>query len=295
MIKRQFGSGAIAGCYDLPIAKCLGVTFSDYSVEGGIMSLLNIAPELVSAASGNLENLGTTLRSATAAAAGQTTAIAAPAADEVSAAVTALFGARGQEFQTLSAKAAAFHDEFVNLLNGGAAQYVSTEVANARQTVLNAVNTTGAGAAAASPAQTFSQNFGPVQVVISGGAGGVAESLILNGPFGQVGSLSLSGIPFAAPGGSGIGLAVNGTGSINTPLGPLTWLSATGSEYAGPGGFGANLGGLTPVGYQAISVTGNALGQITGGSFTTFGMEFFFQGSQFGVIPLFANLPPVIF
>lgn len=259
------------------------------------MSLLSIAPDLVSAAGGNLANLGAALRSATAAAAGQTTAIAAPAADEVSAAVTAIFGMRGQEFQALSAEAAAFHDEFVSLLNGGAAQYVGTEVANARQTVMNAVNTTSAGAAAATPAQTFSQNFGPVQVVISGGAGGVAESLILNGPFGQVGSLSLSGIPFVAPGGSGIGLAVNGTGSVNTPLGPLTWLSATGSEYAGPGGFGATLGGLTPVGYQAISVTGNALGQITGGSFTTFGLEFFFQGTQFGIIPQFANLPPLIF
>ncbi|WP_197518401.1 PE family protein [Mycobacterium sp. E3198] len=258
------------------------------------MSLLSIAPDLVSAASGNLANLGAALRSATAAAAGQTTAIAAPAADEVSAAVTALFGARGQEFQALSTKAAAYHDEFVNLLNGGAAQYLSTEVANARQTVMNAVNTTGA--AAASPAQTFSQNFGPVQVVISGGAGGVAESVILNSPFGgQVGSLSLSGIPFVPPGGSGIGLAVNGTGTVNTPLGPLTWLSATGSEYYGPGGFGATIGGLTPIGYQAISVTGTPLGQITGGSLTTFGLEFFFQGTQFGIIPLSGNLPPLIF
>ncbi len=293
MIKRQFGSGSISGCYDSAIAKCPGVMFSGYSVEGGVMSLLSIAPDLVSTASGNLENLGAALRSATAAAAGQTTAIAAPAADEVSAAVTALFGMRGQEFQALSTKAAAFHDEFVNLLNGGAAQYVSTEAANAGQTAMNAMNTTGA--AAASPAQTFSQGFGPLQVVISVGAGGVTESLILNSPFGQIGSLSLSGIPFAAPGGSGIGLALNGTGSVNTPLGPLTWLSATGSEYAGPGGFGATIGGLTPLGYQAISVNGTALGQITGGSFTTFGLEFFFQGSQFGIIPQFGNLPPLIF
>ncbi len=259
------------------------------------MSLLSIAPDLVSAASGNLENLGAALRSATTAAAVQTTAIAAPAADEVSAAVTALFGMRGQEFQALSAKAAAFHDEFVNLLNGGAAQYLSTEVANARQTVMNALSTTGPGAAAASPAHTLSQTFGPFQFSISGDAGGVIQSVVLNGPFGPVGSLSLSGIPFVPPGGSGIGLAVNGTGSINTPLGPLTWLSATGSEYAGPSGFGASLGGLTPLGYQAISVTGNALGQITGGSFTTFGLEFFFQGTQFGIIPQFGNLPPLIF
>jgi hypothetical protein len=153
----------------------------------------------------------------------------------------------------------------------------------------------GAGAAAATPAQTINQTFGPLQVSISADAGGVLESAVLNGPLGPLGSLSLSGIPFIAQGGSGIGLAVNGTGTINTAFGPLAWLSATGSEYAGPSGFGASLGGLTPVGYQAISVTGNALGQITSGSFTTFGLEFFFQGSQYGIIPQFGNLPPVLF
>ena len=105
------------------------------------MSVLSIAPDIVADASGNLEDLGSALRSANAAAASQTTAIAAPAADEVSATITALFGAHAQEFQALSAKAAAFHDGFVNLLNGGAAQYLNTEIANAQQTVVNAVNT----------------------------------------------------------------------------------------------------------------------------------------------------------
>jgi PE family len=104
------------------------------------MSSLNIAPDIVAAASGNLENLGSALRSANAAAASQTTAIAAPAADEVSAAITALFGAHAQQFHALTTKAAAFNDEFVNLLDGGAAQYVSTELTNAQQTLVNAVN-----------------------------------------------------------------------------------------------------------------------------------------------------------
>jgi hypothetical protein len=104
------------------------------------MSLLSVVPDSVSAASGNLQSIGSSVRSATAAAAAQTTAIAAPAADEVSAAITALFGTHAQQFQALSAKAAAFHDEFANLLNGGAAQYLNTEVANVRQTLVNAVN-----------------------------------------------------------------------------------------------------------------------------------------------------------
>ncbi len=199
------------------------------------MSLLSIAPDAVSAASGNLENLGSTLRSVTTAAAGQTPAIAAPAADEVSAAVTALFGAHGQQFQALSAKASAFHDEFVNLLNGGAAQYVSAEVANARQTLVNAVNapaeallghpligagqaSAGAAAASATSAQAFTQNFGPFQFSFSASPAGVFQSVTLNTPFGPVGSLSLSGVPFF-PASGGVGLTLNGTGTANTPLG----------------------------------------------------------------------------
>ncbi|CPR11845.1 PE-PGRS family protein [Mycobacterium bohemicum DSM 44277] len=72
------------------------------------MSLLSIAPDIVAGASGNLENLGSMLRSATASAASQTTAVLAPAADEVSAAITALFGSHAQQFQAVSAQARPF-------------------------------------------------------------------------------------------------------------------------------------------------------------------------------------------
>jgi PE family len=95
------------------------------------MSTLSVMPDVVVAASGDLLNIGAALRDANAAAAARTTVIAAPAADEVSAAITALFDTHAQEFQALTTKAAAFHEEFVNLLNGGAAQYVRSELANA--------------------------------------------------------------------------------------------------------------------------------------------------------------------
>jgi hypothetical protein len=135
------------------------------------MSLLNVVPDAVTAAARNLQDIGTVVKYATGAAAAQTTAIAAPAADEVSAAITALFGTNAQEFQALSAQATAFHDRFASLLGGGAAQYLSTEAANAQQTLVNAVNTpaqallgrplvgTGqgiAGAAGANPAAGIS-------------------------------------------------------------------------------------------------------------------------------------------
>jgi hypothetical protein len=49
----------------------------------------------------------------------------------VSTAIASLFGAHGQAHQTLSAQAAQFHQEFVQLMNAGAARYAGAEAANA--------------------------------------------------------------------------------------------------------------------------------------------------------------------
>ncbi len=94
------------------------------------MSLLIAAPEMVNAAASDLANLGSTLESAVATAAGPTTAVMAPAADEVSAQIAALFGGHGQWYQALSARAAAFHGQFVQALSEGAASYAAAEAAN---------------------------------------------------------------------------------------------------------------------------------------------------------------------
>jgi PE family len=95
------------------------------------MSFVIATPELVTAAATDLANIGTTLTTANAAAATQTTGVLAAAEDEVSAAIAAVFSAHGQAFQALSAQAAAFHDQFVQTLTAGAASYLSTEAANA--------------------------------------------------------------------------------------------------------------------------------------------------------------------
>src|ERR1700757_3437712 len=110
------------------------------------VSFVVTAPEMMTAAAENLAGNASTLGEATAAAAGPTTGVAAAAADEVSIAISRLFGTYGQEFQAASAQAAAFHNEFVSLLNGGAAAYLSTEIANAEQSLTTAVN---------APAQTL--------------------------------------------------------------------------------------------------------------------------------------------
>jgi hypothetical protein len=56
--------------------------------------------------------------------------VLAPAADEVSAAITALMNSSAQEYQALSAQAATFHSQFVSLMNAGAGAYSLTEAAN---------------------------------------------------------------------------------------------------------------------------------------------------------------------
>ena len=104
------------------------------------MSFVIAAPAMVLAAASDLSNIGSQLGAANSAAVIPTTGLLAAGADEVSAAIAALFGRHAKAYQALSAQAAAFHDEFVRLLNAGAASYASAEVANAERSALNALN-----------------------------------------------------------------------------------------------------------------------------------------------------------
>lgn len=242
------------------------------------MSLLSVVPDLVTATSRNLQDIGADLRSATAAAATQTTAIAAPAADEVSSAITAVFVNSAQNFQTITAQAEAFHDNFVNLLNGSASQYVSTELANAQQTL----------AGPAEPVTGRSLSVGPLSFVLSFSAEGVYQSVTLHSPFGPAASFLLTGTPFSEGGLSG--LTTDFTGTFYTSFGPVDWLSGSGTTLSFPSGggqFWGSLSGLTPLGYQAVEVTGFFPLQVTGGSITAFGVQVSYQGGRFGFDPLF--------
>ena len=91
---------------------------------------MTVAPEFVGQAAGQLENIGSALSSAHAAAAVPTTSLAAAAGDEVSAAIASLLSNHAQHYQALNAQAAAFHSQFTNLLNAGAGSYLSAEIAN---------------------------------------------------------------------------------------------------------------------------------------------------------------------
>lgn len=104
------------------------------------MSYVITSPEFMTSAAEDLAGIRATLGEATAAAAAPTTGVAAAAADDVSAAIAKVFGSYGQEFQAVSGQATVFHDQFVNVLRGGAAAYVSTELANAEQALSNVVS-----------------------------------------------------------------------------------------------------------------------------------------------------------
>lgn len=95
------------------------------------MSYLVVSPDLLATAAIDLDSIGSALSAANAAAAVRTTSLLAAAADEVSAALAALFSGHGQAYQALSAQAAAFHQQFMQALGTGAASYAAAEAANA--------------------------------------------------------------------------------------------------------------------------------------------------------------------
>ncbi|COW03235.1 PE PGRS family protein [Mycobacterium tuberculosis] len=76
------------------------------------MSFLIASPEALAATATYLTGIGSAISAANAVAAAPTTEILAAGTDEVSTAISALFGAHAQAYQALSAHVAAFHDQF---------------------------------------------------------------------------------------------------------------------------------------------------------------------------------------
>ncbi len=95
------------------------------------MSFLIAAPEFVSAAASDLAHIGSAIIQANSSALVPTSGVVAAGGDEVSATIAALFGAHANAYQALSAQAASFHQQFVQLMSGGAGTYASAEAANA--------------------------------------------------------------------------------------------------------------------------------------------------------------------
>lgn len=194
------------------------------------MSFLFATPEYLAAAATDLSNIGSTISSANAAALAPTSGVLAPGADEVSATIAALFDAHSQAYQALSAQAALFHQEFVNLMSGGAAQYALAEAANASpllsvgQTVETAVS---------APVQALAQGAAP----IGNGAGAALAT----------GTTGASVTTFGA----------GGTGAAGQLVGATT--ATTASTVA------AETGGLSPAASFAAGGTAGSGGLIGSG------------------------------
>ncbi|ORA08484.1 PE family protein, partial [Mycobacterium angelicum] len=154
------------------------------------MTYVVVAPEMVAAAATDLANVGSTLSAANAAAAAPTMGVLAAGADEVSAAIAALFQAHGQAYQVLSAQAAAFQTKFEAALTAGANAYASAEAAAASplQPLLDLVNAP-TQALLGRPLIGNGANGGP-GTGINGGDGGL---LFGNGGAGGSGGPGLAG------------------------------------------------------------------------------------------------------
>ncbi|OBK91802.1 hypothetical protein A5645_25990 [Mycobacterium asiaticum] len=161
------------------------------------MSFVFAAPELVEAAAQNLAGISSSLGQATAAAAAPTTGILAAGADEVSAAIAQLFGTHGQEFQALSAQAAAFHQEFVGMLNAGASAYASAEASGVQALMSGA---SGGMAPIGNLGQTISTAIQAEVQGISGVLGGAPSAFgVAAGMPAAIQDLNAFGAAVAAP------------------------------------------------------------------------------------------------
>ena len=98
------------------------------------MTFVTTQPVALTAAAGNLADIGSAISTSNAAEAAPTTGLAPAAADEVSALTAAAFAAHGALYQEVSAQAEAIHKMFVATLHASAGSYAATEAANVTAT-----------------------------------------------------------------------------------------------------------------------------------------------------------------
>jgi hypothetical protein len=133
------------------------------------MSFGMAAPQALVTAASDLTDVGSTVTTASNAAAARTTNVLAGAADEVSTQIAALFSEHGLTYQQLSAQASAFHAQFVRVLTQSAQTYAAAE-ANAAQTLSSSI--AGAGKAFRGALSTAANHIGSVAL----GNGGLLGS-----------------------------------------------------------------------------------------------------------------------
>ncbi|WP_141772625.1 PE family protein, partial [Mycobacterium malmoense] len=200
------------------------------------MSFVIAAPDLIATTATDLAGIRSAISTANAAAVGPTAQLEAAASDEVSIAISALFGEYGQAYQSLSAQATVFHDQFVQTLNNAGGAYLGTEAANAQQGLLDAIN---------APTETL---LG--RPLIGNGAAGTSTN-----PNGRAGGLLYGNggngfSPTTGAGGNGgsAGLIGNGGNGGDGGAGANGGNGGNGGWLYGSGGLGGNGGAATIAG-----------------------------------------------
>ncbi|MGB9221776.1 PE family protein, partial [Mycobacterium sp.] len=233
------------------------------------MSFVIAAPEYVAATATELSTIGSAIASANAAASGPTANVLAAAADEVSTSIAAVFGAHAQAYQALSAQAASFHQRFVQLLGGGAAQYSLAEAANTNplapldQALANIVNAPflqltgrpliGNGANAAPGTGAHGGDAGWLSG--NGGAGGSGSVSTQRGGDGGAGGF-FGGR--GGTGGNGGTLAAGGNGGAGGLLGGVGGNGGNG-DLGGAGGNGGAGGLFAAGGHGGVGGAGSGV------------------------------------
>lgn len=208
------------------------------------MSFVLVAPDILQAAASDLAQIGSALSAGNVAAAIPTTGLAAAAADEVSAAIAALFGAHAQEYQAAAAQAATYHQQFMLALSGAATSYAGAEatiVTTVQAAVSNGFQTAVYGPVHAAGQAWIGSPFGealdptinaPTNLLFGRGLIGNGAAGTAAHPTGGAG-----GILF---GDGGIGYAPT-AGNVAGGYGGNAGLIGNGG--AGGAGFGAGTGG----------------------------------------------------
>ncbi|MDP7724995.1 PE family protein [Mycobacterium sp. TY814] len=194
------------------------------------MSFLTIMPEYLASAANDLAGIGSSIGAAGSSAAAATTSVLPAGADEISAAISALFGAHGQAFQTLNAQAARFHEQFVQTMRSAGAAFAGAEAAN--------VSPLQAIAAATSPMQQLEQ----AQIAFNSNL--VANELSFNNAL-VANELALERSIF------GSDTALNGV--INRGFNAGNLLVGTGEQA-----FNALVGAQVPASFTSSLLTGSA-------------------------------------
>ncbi|WP_023644385.1 PE family protein, partial [Mycobacterium tuberculosis] len=220
------------------------------------MSFVLVSPSQLMAAAADVAGIGSAISAANAAALAPTSVLAAAGADEVSAAVAALFSAHAGQYQQLGARAALFHEQFVQALTGAASAYASAKATNVEQQVLGLINAptqalwgrpligNGADGTAANPNGgaggllygNGGNGFSQTTAGLTGGTGGSA-GLIGNGGNGGAGGAGANG----GAGGNGGWLYGSGGNGGAGGAGPAGAIGAPGVA-GGAGGAGGTAG-----------------------------------------------------